>query len=146
MEQTNEIPKWQKHRLKNLEAYRKRKKDYAKTPEQRKKRTEYMQKYRAKHKKVRQYKKAGDPRDYHYMSRYGITFAEKQEIIEKQNNKCLICSEEFKNNRHIHVDHCHVTNKLRGILCYSCNSKLGWFEKNKNSVINYLENLRGKKS
>lgn len=42
------LSKWQRYRLKDLDAYRKRKKEYAKTEEQRKKRTEYMREYRAK--------------------------------------------------------------------------------------------------
>lgn len=36
------------------------------------------------------------------------------------------------------VDHNHSTNKFRGGLCSLCNRQLGWFEKNKDSIIRYL--------
>ena len=58
-------------------------------------------------------------------NRYGITAAEKQQMILNQNSMCLICSNELKNEREIHVDHCHETNKIRGILCSKCNLLLG---------------------
>lgn len=56
-------------------------------------------------------------------------------------NKCLICGElEFsRSKKRHHVDHCHKTGKVRGLLCQGCNLKLGWFEKNQGSVLAYLE-------
>lgn len=36
------------------------------------------------------------------------------------------------------IDHQHGTNHFRGLLCQQCNTKLGWFEKNKESVLAYL--------
>ena len=52
---------------------------------------------------------------------------------------CAICGridEEF------HIDHCHKTNKFRGILCESCNRGLGFFKDNSNTLLRaavYLE-------
>lgn len=37
------------------------------------------------------------------------------------------------------VDHDHNTNQFRGLLCQQCNRQLGWFEKNKEQIINYLD-------
>lgn len=36
-------------------------------------------------------------------------------------------------------DHNHSNNNFRGALCYSCNVKLGWYEKLSAEINNYLE-------
>lgn len=58
------------------------------------------------------------------MKRYGITIDQKQEMIEAQNGLCLICQERPAK----HVDHCHSSGQIRGILCFTCNRGLGKFE------------------
>ena len=60
--------------------------------------------------------------------RYGITTEEKKEKIKNQGSVCAICREQFKNGLNTHVDHCHNTNKIRGILCANCNRGLGKFK------------------
>lgn len=45
------------------------------------------------------------------------------ELIKKQNGKCAICDKEVK----LMVDHCHISNKVRGLLCKNCNLGLGRF-------------------
>jgi hypothetical protein len=57
-------------------------------------------------------------------------------MLKDQNYCCSICDGSLRNKdvRHIHVDHCHTTNKVRGILCSYCNHGLGNFRDN----INYL--------
>lgn len=59
---------------------------------------------------------------------YGITLEEKNELIKQQNGKCAICLMLFSATRHTHVDHCHDTKKIRGILCHTCNVGLGNFK------------------
>lgn len=36
------------------------------------------------------------------------------------------------------IDHDHSTKKFRGLLCVSCNSKLGWYQNNKEQIEKYL--------
>ena len=36
------------------------------------------------------------------------------------------------------IDHDHNTKKFRGLLCVSCNSKLGWYQNNKEQIEKYL--------
>jgi hypothetical protein len=60
-----------------------------------------------------------------YKYHYGIEVASKSKQIEQQ-KVCPICKREpneFENNWH--VDHDHATNKVRGIICRTCNLLLG---------------------
>ena len=66
--------------------------------------------------------------------RYGITLDEYWEIFESQNGGCAICGSETANNKRatkylpLFIDHCHSTNKVRGLLCSNCNHGLGQFK------------------
>jgi hypothetical protein len=80
---------------------------------------------------------------------FGITYLEYQKILKKQNNVCAICgnTESLKDVwsngiRSLAVDHCHETNKVRGLLCGNCNTALGKFKDNiklMKKAIKYLE-------
>ena len=60
---------------------------------------------------------------------------------------CEICGKvETKSNHknqnkpnNLSIDHNHNTNKFRGLLCRNCNSRLGWYENNKEIIDNYLQ-------
>ncbi len=54
-----------------------------------------------------------------------------------QDDRCAICSREFKIDPD--VDHCHASGFVRGVLCTSCNTKLGWFEKHRLAIDAYLK-------
>lgn len=69
-------------------------------------------------------------------NKYNITLDDKNKIRDTQNNKCNICKLEFNDDKSAYVDHCHKTNKVRGLLCHTCNSGLGMFKDN----IEYLKN------
>jgi len=58
-------------------------------------------------------------KDYRTDSKIGKYL--KEELLIIQNNKCLICEEEFKNLFNTHLDHDHKTGEIRGLLCYRCN-------------------------
>lgn len=61
-------------------------------------------------------------------------------FFEAQKGKCGICGKSAKREkRKLALDHDHNTLIVRGLLCYSCNSKLGWFEKLYDEVCDYLE-------
>jgi hypothetical protein len=69
-------------------------------------------------------------RNRHYRRSYGISFDKAIEILELQGNCCCICKTTLSLFSHnAHVDHCHLSNKVRGILCRTCNMQIGWFEK-----------------
>lgn len=71
--------------------------------------------------------------------KYGINQEIYDEMIKEQDNKCAICHNEFEDTPNI--DHCHETNKVRGLLCSPCNRGLGFFRDNSEALkraANYL--------
>lgn len=69
---------------------------------------------------------------YNLKTLYGITQEQYDVMLTVQRNNCRICKEPFKKTPHI--DHCHKTKKVRGLLCGDCNRGLGGF-KDKVSVL-----------
>jgi hypothetical protein len=63
----------------------------------------------------------------YYRSKYGITVAERDQMFEAQGKRCRICRRDSSpiKGRGFHLDHCHATKKVRGILCHHCNLMLG---------------------
>ncbi len=57
--------------------------------------------------------------------RYGITMDEYDAMLASQGGGCKICGKGmFEQKVRFCVDHCHVTGKVRGILCGGCNSAI----------------------
>jgi|SRR6266498_422285 len=63
---------------------------------------------------------------------YGISQEDYNEMLKFQNARCAICGRPDSRGRWkgLHIDHDHATNKIRGLLCYTCNSGLGSFADN----------------
>ncbi len=60
----------------------------------------------------------------HLKRQYGLTEAERDRLIAAQGGVCCICLSAPPE----HVDHCHETGRVRGVLCFSCNAALGQFK------------------
>lgn len=73
-------------------------------------------------------------RDSHLKRTYGINIKIYNSMLSDQDGKCKICKEVKK----LFVDHCHKTNKIRGLLCIKCNTGLGWYDKYLDGVKEYL--------
>ena len=60
------------------------------------------------------------------IKRIGVNLTEDRywEMVENQNGLCLICNKPDDKGR-LCIDHCHTTNKVRGLLCRNCNLALG---------------------
>lgn len=56
--------------------------------------------------------------------KYGITVETFDRMVAKQKGACGICGARFP----LVVDHDHRTGGIRGLLCSTCNSRLGHFE------------------
>lgn len=74
---------------------------------------------------------------------YGICEAQHDELLKKQGNRCAICrTDKPGGNGSFHIDHCHSSGKVRGLLCANCNMALGKFFDNTaflQNAINYLQ-------
>ena len=75
-----------------------------------------------------------------YLKSYGLTIEEVDAMIKAQNNKCKICNK--TSNRKLHVDHCHTTGKIRGMLCHNCNTALGLFKEDINIMAKAMDYLQ----
>lgn len=114
--------KWRKNSLK----YKENRKKFNKIPrsEEKKKRQstpEYKEKIRI----------------WQVKTRFGLTKEQYLELYAKQNYCCAICGKHEKDNKQrLAIDHNHITNTIRGLLCSKCNSLLGYV----NEDIKILEN------
>lgn len=73
---------------------------------------------------------------------YGLSVEQFKNLEISQNRLCAICgNKEQMSHGRLSIDHCHTTNKIRGLLCSKCNTGLGQFKDNIKLLeiaINYL--------
>ena len=109
-------------------------------------RAEHPEKYRALDKK---YKAVWMPKGYRFrevLKSRRLTMIQYEEMVKEHDNKCGICGSKetrkcSKNPGKISrlvIDHCHKTNKVRGLLCHSCNTAIGKFKENIEIMYNAM--------
>jgi len=65
-------------------------------------------------------------KDSKLRSAYGISYKDYQSMLAMQDGRCAICGTNDTGKRKaFHVDHCHDTGEVRGLLCGNCNSGIG---------------------
>lgn len=74
---------------------------------------------------------------------YGITLQERDDMLLAQNSRCALCKTEDPGAKGWCVDHCHATNKVRGILCNSCNLMLGYSKDRAETLAAAIKYLKG---
>ena len=70
--------------------------------------------------------------------KFNLSETEYQELMK--NDRCQVCERDITNKKCI--DHCHTTEKIRGVLCNNCNTALGLVGDNVqilSKLIQYLE-------
>ena len=77
-------------------------------------------------------------------SKYGIAIEEYNQLLERQQNRCALCSTTVagKGRKNFCVDHNHETGEVRGLLCFNCNVGLGMLKDSPSLLqraIRYLE-------
>lgn len=65
-------------------------------------------------------------RKYELRKKYGLSYDDYLSMVEDQDGKCALCGED----KQLVVDHCHVTKKVRKLICRLCNTGLGMFKDN----------------
>jgi hypothetical protein len=75
----------------------------------------------------RQIRWATDPefREKSRLRKHGLTPADYQAMLERQGGVCAFCRKPYPK---LCVDHCHLTGKVRWLLCRKCNIGLGCFD------------------
>lgn len=125
--------------------------------EQNQKRKEAQRKYHSRPEvkerrtELQRQRRAADPESYkqqaregHLKKKFGLTTTQFDQMFAAQGNKCAGCGEadEIKAKRWC-VDHCHDTQKVRGILCYHCNVLLGLARDNSKTLRQLAAYLEG---
>lgn len=82
------------------------------------------------------------------LRRYGITTEIYHSLHEGQNGRCAICglaetalSSANGKPQSLAIDHCHDTNIVRGLLCFSCNRGIGYLKDNVLLLQNAIQYL-----
>lgn len=76
--------------------------------------------------------------------KYGITPDEYLKLHADQAGCCAICGiHESKTIKRLHVDHCHDTGRVRGLLCAKCNTSIGQFEREPERLLRAYDYIVG---
>jgi len=78
---------------------------------------------------------------YNQKKRFNLDKEDLDKMFVDQQGCCAICTHPFVNQRPA-VDHCHITNKVRGLLCQKCNTAIGLLEDNITSLENAIKYLK----
>jgi hypothetical protein len=93
-------------------------------------------------------------RNQSLVKKFGVTLEERDEMLKQQGGKCANrkCGATDPGRyqskgregrpRDWHVDHCHKTNKIRGVLCPNCNLALGFVQDDTDRLQGLIEYLQ----
>lgn len=77
-------------------------------------------------------------------SAHGLLPGQFDDLLTNQQSKCGICGTEISNepNHKTHIDHDHVSGRIRGLLCDYCNHGLGNFKDDMGLLQKAIEYLQ----
>lgn len=123
----------------NYPKYKKRINAHRRTPEYREKMRSERWRWKSSHRKC------------WLKTKYGMSIQDFENLVKSQNGKCAICGGTHDKlsrwgtlEKYLHVDHCHKTKKVRGLLCHRCNVGLAMFDDDTHRMrvaIGYLESV-----
>ena len=90
----------------------------------------------------------------HHIKQYGLTLEQYTAMVEYQDHKCKICGihetdnalDKTGNPKRLSIEHDHETGQIRGLLCNPCNTALGSFKDNVESLQRAILYLEGSKN
>ncbi len=78
---------------------------------------------------------------------FGLDIEMYELMLSMQNYRCAVCGTDFPGGRgRFVVDHCHDTNRIRGLLCNLCNVGIGALRDSPDLLVKatkYLEKFDG---
>jgi Recombination endonuclease VII len=85
-------------------------------------------------------------KDLYYKRTYNLSLNQFTTLLAQQEGLCAICKrqlvlENLTGDSAV-VDHCHVSGKVRGILCNECNRGLGYFRDKISSLLSAATYLK----
>ena len=83
-------------------------------------------------------------RDYSLRSNRGLALGTYKKMHDAQEGKCAICkTEKLQAGKfRLHVDHCHETKLIRGLLCHNCNVGIGNLRHSEKIMLAAIQYLR----
>jgi hypothetical protein len=121
MPSSNETKTKRKRKPKSIDT---RRKGYAEENERRRRRYAEDPEYRERHlarNRVDSVKALG----WSLKRRYVISLQDYARLLARQGGVCAICLRQPP--KRLCIDHCHATAKVRGLLCRTCNTGLGFY-------------------
>lgn len=97
----------------------------------------------------------GKPRGYQCkrcingIRRYGLNTKQQLDLLNNQDGKCKLCDRPvdlfsgISKSTSAVIDHCHKTERVRGILCHQCNSWLAFVEYDPENMLNKISKYLG---
>jgi hypothetical protein len=80
--------------------------------------------------------------NYYYKKTFGVDKEFIIKLLKEQSGKCKLCGKEITlDSKKTHVDHNHITGKIRGVLCDRCNLMVGLIENKRHLLDKITEYL-----
>lgn len=81
--------------------------------------------------------------DIYLKSLYGAPHGTYARLLAEQGEKCAICgaTEPGRKLKRFHLDHCHDTGKIRGLLCGNCNTGIAHLQHSKEVFLSAMRYL-----
>ena len=81
-------------------------------------------------------------------SKYGLTKEQYEALLARQSGVCAVCEKpEMRTTKtgqtmNLHIDHCHKTKIVRGLLCSRCNTAIGFLNDDLGTLAKAVEYLK----
>jgi len=118
------------------------------------KRKAYKAKYYQDNKEAIQKRRKLNPKvtkekskEYYVRYKYGVDMSEIRAYFIVQKGRCAICDiymDGKTNGTKPHIDHCHATKNIRGLLCHNCNVGIGHLKDSVDILKKSIKYLGGK--